>query len=100
MRRRGNITEQPNRVDTETIDNIAIKLVSTLDRNDLVHILLDMVEPRKMLENIVTTKKEQDRLADTVGSAYRKVVCFDCTEIHDKLLGILHHYNLKVGDIV
>ena len=100
MRKMDSITEQPRKVDTETIDNIAIKLISTLDRNDLVHILIDMVEPRKMLENIVTTKREQDKLRDSIGYPYRKVTCFECTEVHDKLLGILHHYNLKVGDIV
>lgn len=84
----------------EHIDDIAIKLVSTLDRNDLVHILLDMVEPGVMLQNIVITKREQDKLAHTIGSTYRKVVCFDCTEIHDKLVGILYDYNFKVGDVV
>ena len=84
----------------EYIDDIAIKLVSTLDRNDLVHILLDMVEPKVMIENIVITKREQDKLSASIGYPYRKVTCFDCTEIHDKLVEILHNYNLKVGDVV
>ena len=105
-----NAVVQPSKIDTDTIDNISIKLISTLNRNDLVHILLDMVEPRVMLENIVTTKREQNRLegvvavsgvdSTSVGGRYKKLVCFECKEIHDKLLEILHAYNLEVGDIV
>ena len=82
------------------LDDIAIKLVSTLDRNDLVHILLDMVEPSIMLQNIISTGLEQQKLQKEVGKGYSNVVCYDCNGIQNKLQEILHHYNLTVEDIV
>lgn len=77
----------------EQIDEIAIQLVSTLDRNDLVHILLDMVEPKIMIQNILTTAQEQEQLRKEVGTEFNRVVCYDCQGIQNKLRGILHNYN-------
>lgn len=84
----------------DNIDDIAVKLVSTLDRNDLVHILLDMVEPRVMIQNILITKEEQEKLAQEVGTTYSRVACYECKGIQEKLVHILNNYNLQVEDIV
>lgn len=87
-------------ISNDYVDDIAIKLVSTLDRNDLVHILLDMVEPRIMLQNILITEQEQQKLKEEVGSDYHKVVCYECKGIQNKLQEILHNFSISTEDIV
>jgi len=75
-------------------DNIVMKLVDTLDSTELVHLLLEMVPSKTIVQNILLTKKEQDRLSHTTGRTHREMVCFECTGIHNKLLVILEDYNL------
>jgi len=89
-----NILQELQELDREGIDNLATRLTSTLDRNDLVHILLDMIDPKVMLENIVTSKEEQDAMAKEVESfsMTTKSICIECTDIYNKLhLEILSH---------
>ena len=70
------------------VDDLAIRLMAILDRTDLVHILIDMVEPKVMLETILTTKEEQEAMAATlrsVSSTVKELVCYECRAIYNKL---------------
>ena len=87
-------------ISNDYIDDIAIKLVSTLDRSDLVHILLDMVAPKEMIQGILTTAEHQQKLLEEVGSDYHKVVCHECKGISNKLQAILVNFNISTEDIV
>ena len=92
-----NNTTKP--VDTDTLDYIAIKLISTLDRTDLVHLLLDVSEPTAMLQNIILANKGQT-IPPGAGDIEETIGCTECTEIHTKLLGILYHHNLEEDDVL
>jgi len=76
------------------VDDLAIRLMAILDRTDLVHILIDMVEPKVMLETILTTKEEQEAMAATlrsVSSTVKELVCYECRGIYKKLeLELMH----------
>jgi len=83
-----NLLQELDKLEKSEVDDLAVRLMSTLNRNDLVHILLDMVEPKVMLENILTTKEEQEAMADTlrrVSSTVKELVCYECRAIYDKL---------------
>ena len=90
-----NLHKELDKLEKPEVDDVAIRLMSTLGRNDLVHILLDMVEPKVMLENIITTKEEQEAMAVAlrkVGSTVKELVCYECTAIYNKLeLELTHH---------
>jgi len=79
-----------NQLDTLSVgevQDIATRLTCTLNRDMLVHILLDMVDPRVMIENILKTKEDNDTLAKTMEEKNFPplVRCFDCIDIYHKL---------------
>jgi len=53
-----------------------------------------------MIQNILITKEEQEKLAQEVGTTYSRVACYECKGIQEKLIHILNNYNLQVEDIV
>lgn len=87
-------------INTDQIDNIVIQLISSLDRNNLVHILLDTMSTETLLQNIILTKKKQDELSDSMGSTYKSLVCYECTEIYNRLQEILHEYKVDINDVL
>ena len=52
------LSNQLNTLSIEEVQDIATRLTCTLNRDMLVHILLDMVDPRVMIDNIIKTKED------------------------------------------
>ena len=79
-----------NQLDTLSVgevQDIATGLTCTLNRDMLVHILLDMVDPRVMIENILKTKEDNNTLAKTMKEKKFPplLVCIECVDIYHKL---------------
>ena len=89
-----------NQLDTLSIDEIqdvATELMVKLSKGSLVHILIDMVDPKVMLENILKTKEDTDSLAKTMeekGFPNWKglPVCYACLDIYKEVEEALKPY--------
>ena len=81
------LSNQLNTLSIGEVQDIATGLTCTLNRDMLVHILLDMVDPRVMIENILKTKEDNDSLAKTMEEKKFPplVPCIDCVDIYHKL---------------
>ena len=78
------LSSQVNSLTVQEVNEIVINLTSTLNRNNLVHILLDMIEPKVMLQNILDTKQGQENLARQLNPS-KELVCYECVDIFHKL---------------
>ena len=78
------LSNQLNTLNVQEVQDIATRLTCTLNRDMLVHILLDMVDPRVMIENILATKQGQENLARQLNPS-KELVCYECVDIFHKL---------------
>ena len=94
-----------NQLDTLSVtevQDLATRLMVSLNKDMLVHLLIDMVDPRVMIENILKTKEDNDSLAKTMREKGfpSLLACVDCIEIHNKLEvelnGVYHKLLLKL----
>ena len=94
-----------NQLDTLSVtevQDLATRLMVSLNKDMLVHLLIDMVDPRVMIENILKTKEDNDSLAETMREKNfpSLLVCYECVEIHNKLEvelnGVYHKLLLKL----
>jgi len=86
-----------NQLDTLSIDEIqdvATELMIKLSKGSLVHLLIDMVDPKVMLENILRTKEDNESLAKTMEEkGFPKLpVCYDCSDIYKEVEEVLKPY--------
>lgn len=81
------LSNQLNTLNVQEVQDIATRLTCTLNRDMLVHILLDMVDPRVMIDNIIKTKEDNDTLAETMKEKKFPPLlrCIECTDIYHKL---------------
>ena len=75
------LSNQLNTLNVQEVQDIATRLTCTLNRDMLVHILLDMVDPRVMIENILKTK--EDTMKEKKFPPLLR--CIECTDIYHKL---------------
>ena len=81
------ISNQLATLSTEEVQDIATRLTCTLNRDNLVHLLIDMVDPRVMIENIVKTREDNDSLSKTMKEKGfpSLLACVECIDIFHKL---------------
>ena len=94
-----------NQLDTLSVtevQDLATRLMVSLNKDMLVHLLIDMVDPRVMIENILKTKEDNDSLAETMREKGfpSLLVCYEWVEIYNKLEvelnGVYHKLLLKL----
>ena len=84
-------------------DQVAGDLLSQLGKDDLVHILLDMVNPIDTLKTIILTRAEQNRMEQEASknTGHRSYpCCYDCKGIHKVLKEVLLKHHLNESDIL
>ena len=84
-------------------DQVAGDLLKELGKDDLVHILLDMVDPVEILKTIILTRAEQDRMErlESTTTGHRQYPrCFECKSIHKVLKEVLLKHQLNESDIL
>lgn len=90
-------------VTNKITDQVAEDLLKNIGKDDLVHILLDMINPRDVLKTIILTRAEQTRLEQEVSknTGHRPYpCCWECKGIYKVLQEVLIKNQLNESDIL
>jgi len=93
-----NILKELDNLSTDEIDTMVARFTCTLGRNSLVHLLLDMIDPTVMIQNILLNRELQEDLLRGC-QCTGKVVCYECLDIYGKLERELDLVGIKTNEL-
>ena len=93
-----NILKELDNLSTEEVDTMVARFTCTLGRNSLVHLLLDMIDPKVMIQHVLLKREQQEDILRGCRCT-GKEVCYECLDIYGKLERELDLVGIKTSEL-